>query len=129
MNQPKLPTDFGIFYPTGWIVVAFQDKADAERVQQDLFTGGYDAEDCMLVGAADVIPAAHGQLDNAGWLARLGKSDEMVETHLHAAKGGSTFLIVYASTDEEAGRVMNVVRRVAFQFAHRYRRFAIEMLK
>jgi hypothetical protein len=129
MDQPKLPTEFGIFYPTGWMVVAFKDKSDADRVQRDLRAGGYEAEDCMLLSADDVIPAAKGQLENADWLARLGKADEMVETHLRAARGGSTFVVVSAPTDAEAERVMNVVRRVPFQFAHRYRRFAIETLK
>ena len=128
MDPAKLPTDFGIFYPTGWIILAFEDKAAAERVQHDLSTGGYDAKDAVLLSASDVIPSAKGQLENADWLARLGKADEMVQTHLNAAKGGSTFLLVYAPTDGEAERVMNVARRVPFQFAHRYRRFAIETL-
>jgi hypothetical protein len=129
MTESKLPTEFGIFYPTGWTVVAFKDKASAERVQRDLSTGGYDPEDCMLVTAKDVIPAAQEQLEGADWLARLGKADEMVEKHLQAAQGGSAFVIVYAPTDQEAERVMNVVRRSPFQFAHRYRRFAIETMK
>ena len=128
MNDAKLPTEFGIFYPTGWVVVAFGDKTAAARVQRDLTTGGYDAEDCMLIEAKDVIPAAESQLASADWLARLGRADEMVEKHLRAAQGGSTFVVVYASTDHEAERVMNVVRRGPFQFAHRYRRFAIETL-
>lgn len=128
MSDAKLPTEFGIFYPTGWIVVAFADKAAAARAQRDLMTGGYDPEDCMLIEAKDVIPTAESQLEGADWLARLGKADEMVEQQLRAAKGGSAFLVVYASTDHEAHRVMNVVRRAPFQFAHRYRRFAIETM-
>jgi hypothetical protein len=111
------------------MVLAFQDKASAERVQRDLFAGGYDADDAMLFDASDVIPSAQGQLENADWLGRLGRADEMVQTHLNAAKGGSTFLLVYAPSDGEAERVMNVARRVPFQFVHRYHRFAIETLK
>lgn len=129
MDRKQLPTEFGIFYPTGWIVLAFKDKALAERVQRDLMTGGYEAQDCMLFDAGDVIPTAREQLENADWLGRLGRADEMVQTHLNAAKGGSTFLLVYAQTDDEAERVMNVARRVPLQFAHRYRRFAIQTLK
>jgi hypothetical protein len=129
MDRANLPTEFGIFYPTGWIVIAFKDKALAEQVQRDLITGGYDAKDCMLFDASDVIPSARGQLENADWLGRLGRADEMVQAHLKAAEGGSTFLLVYAPSDAEADRVMNVARRVPFQFAHRYQRFAIETLK
>lgn len=53
----------------------------------------------------------------------------MLQQHLAAARRGSAFLVIYAPTDPEAERVMNVVRRVPFDFAHRYRRFAIEVMK
>jgi hypothetical protein len=129
MSESKLPTEFGIFYPTGWMVVAFQDIPGAEQVRRDLFSGGYDEEECKLVRCDQVIPSAREQLEDAGWLGRLGKADEMLGRQLAAAKAGSAFLVVYAPTDEEAERVMRVVRRVPFEFAHRYRRFAIQEMK
>jgi hypothetical protein len=129
MSESTLPTEFGIFYPTGWIVAAFPQQESAEQVRRDLFAGGYDEGDCKLVSGQQVVPSAQGQLDDAGWLARLGKADEYVQEHLKAAKGGSTFLIVYAPSDSEADRVMNVIRRVPFDFVHRYRRFAIQTMK
>jgi hypothetical protein len=129
MSESKLPTEFGIFYPTGWIVAAFPEKESAEQVRGDLLSGGYDEDDCRLVRCDEVIPTAEGQLGDADWLSRLGKADEMLGRHLAAAKRGSTFLLIYAPTDTEAERVMNVVRRVPFDFAHRYRRFAIQEMK
>ena len=129
MSNANLPTSFGIFYPTGWTVVAFPTEAAAEQVRRDLLTGGYNEEDCKLVPCHQVIPSAEAQLKDAGWLAQLGKSDDMVGRHLAAAKLGSTFLIVFAPSDTEAERVMNVVRRVPFDFAHRYHRFAIQEMK
>jgi gluconate 2-dehydrogenase gamma chain len=35
----------------------------------------------------------------------------------------------YAPSDAEAERAMNVIRRVPFDFVHRYRRFAIQKMK
>ncbi len=32
MTPSKQPTEFGIFYPTGWTVVAFADKVSTEQV-------------------------------------------------------------------------------------------------
>lgn len=129
MSTSSLPTEFGIFYPTGWMVLAFPDLEAAERVRRDLLTGGYDEEDCRLVEASRVVPAAAQQLEDAGFFAQLGKADEAVALHLAAAKRGAAFLIVYAPSDAEAERVMNVARRVPFEFAHRYRRFAIQDMK
>lgn len=59
----------------------------------------------------------------------MGKSDEAVQAHLNAAKQGAAFMLIYAPGDTDAERAMNVVRRVPFELAHRYRRFAIEDMK
>jgi hypothetical protein len=129
MPVSKLPTEFGIFYPTGWTVVAFPRVESAEQVQRDLLTGGYDEQECKLVRSDELVPLAQGHLAGADWLSRLGKADEMLERQLAAAHRGSAFLVIYAPTESEVERVMNVVRRVPFEFAHRYRRLAIEVLK
>jgi hypothetical protein len=126
----KEMTEFGTFYPSGHLVVALGAREDAERVREDLLTGGYDPSDCLIAGADEVAEASRQNLeDHTGFLARLGKGDEAVRTHLEAAKKGNSFLLIYAPTDLESERAMTVVRRVPFAFAHRYRRFAIEVLK
>jgi hypothetical protein len=131
-NKPRTvpPTDFGIFYPIGYLVVAFPKQEDALQVQRDLMAGGYDPADCEFYTSEEVADAAQRNLaDNKGFLARLGWSDEAVKAHLEAAKQGSAFLLIYAPGDTEAARAMNVIRRVPFDFAHRYQRFTIEEIK
>jgi len=129
-KDPSEMTDFGIFYPRGHLVVAFTKKEDAERVQRDLLAGGYDPADCLLLTSQQVAEGAKRNLeDHTGMLARLGRSDEAVRKHLEAARQGDTFLLIYAPGDHESERAMNVVRRVPFEFVHRYHRFAIQVLK
>jgi hypothetical protein len=123
-------TDFGMFYPRGHLVVAVPRREDAERVRGDLLTGGYDEEDCVLFPAEQVAENARRNLqDHQSPLSRLGRSDEAVGEHLRAAENGSTFLVIYAPGDLESERAMKVVRRVPFEFVHRYQRFAIQTLK
>ena len=123
-------TDFGIFYPRGHLVAAFRSRADAERVQRDLLAGGYDEEDDLLFTSEEVAEAARRNLeDKQSPLSRLGRSDEAVGAHLRAAENGNTFLVIYAPSDLEVERAMNVVRRVPFEFVHRYHRFAIQVLR
>jgi hypothetical protein len=123
-------TDFGIFYPRGHLVAAFRRREDAERVRGELMTGGYDEQDCLLFAAEEVAESARRNLeDNRGPLSRLGRSDEAVDAHLRAAENGSTFLVIYAPGELETERAMNVVRRVPFEFVHRYHRFAIQVLR
>ena len=129
-TEPLEMTDFGIYYPRGHLVVAFRKREDAERVRRDLLTGGYEPDDCLLFAAVEVARSAERNLEeHKGMLARLGKSDEAVQAHLKAAREGCTFLIIYAPGELELERAMNVVRRVPFELAHYYRRFAIQILK
>ena len=121
-------TDFGLFYPTGYMVIAFERYEDAEQSCRDLRIGGYDPVDCDLHTAEKVAEFDQRQLDNAGLMARLGKSAKAVEKDLQAARKGATFLRVFAPNDLDAERVMNVVRRRPFIHVHRYHRFAIEDL-
>jgi hypothetical protein len=128
--NPTEMTQFGIFYPVGYIVVGFPKTGDAQQAQRDLMSGGYNEGDCRLYSADEVADTAAHNLDaNTGFLARLGRSDEAVQKHLDAAREGSTFLLIYAPGDIDSARAMNVVRRVPFVFAHRYHRLVIEDMK
>lgn len=127
--QKPMQTSFGIFYPVGYIVAGFPEAAQAQQVRRDLLTGGYDEQDCLFHSSGEVAAATQKNLEeNTGMLATLGRSDEAVRIHLDAARKGAAFLVIYAPGDLEAGRAMNVVRRVPFVFAHRYHRLVIEEL-
>lgn len=41
-------TDFGIFYPVGYIVAGLPEPPQAEQVRHDLLSGGYEAQDCAM---------------------------------------------------------------------------------
>lgn len=129
-SQRKYPTSFGLFYPVGYLVAAFQNKEDALRVQQDLITGGYEPDDCAFFSCKEVTSAAQDNLDQQGnFLPRLGAADKMIEKHLETAKEGGSFLVIYAPDKLSSDRAVNVIRRVPFEFVHRYHRLAIEELK
>ena len=68
-------------------------------------------------------------LDQRNLLPRLGAADKVIELHLEAAKEGGSFLVIYAPDKLTSDRAMNVIRRVPFEFAHRYHRLAVEELK
>lgn len=129
-EKPEYATSFGLFYPVGYLVVGFKNEKDALQVQQDLKTGGYEAEDCASFSCRQVIEVASDNLEkNTGFLARLGWADEAIKIHLETAKEGGSFLVIYAPDSVSSDRAMNVVRRVPFEFVHRYHRLAIEELE
>jgi hypothetical protein len=128
-EKPKYSTSFGLFYPVGYLVVGFRSREDALGVQRDLMTGGYESDDCAFFSCKEVAEAARKNLDDGSFLPRLGAADKVIEKHLEAAEEGSSFLVIYAPDKVSFDRAMNVIRRVPFEFAHRYHRLAIEELK
>ncbi len=83
----------------------------------------------MLQFSSDeVIADAEQTRDNLGLLGRLGMEWPEVERYFQAAQQGATFLVVYAPSDAETNRVMNVARRFDLKLARKYHRLAIEHL-
>jgi hypothetical protein len=57
-------SDFGAFYPTGHIVIAFKQRDEAEQVCEKLRSEGYSEEECQLHGPEEVAEAAQRNIDN-----------------------------------------------------------------
>lgn len=122
-------SDFGAFYPTGCVVVAFADTESAQKVRAALLEGGYEENDCQYFPAQTMERRTRSNLEHVGFLASLGQSEKMINRYLELARDGSDFLIIYAPTQEESDRVMRVVKRGSFRLAQKYHRLAIEDLE
>ena len=62
-------------------------------------------------------------------LAQLGSETKHMREHLKLAKQGCDKMIVYAPTEHESRRVMNVGRRFDIRLAEKYHRLVIEHLE
>lgn len=122
-------SDFGAFYPMGYVVAAFPGASDAKRVRKDLLTGGYEERDVLHFEADAMAASLRRNLEGAGLMAGLGATKSSLRRQLGLAEKGCDFLLVHAPSHEEVDRVMNVVHRVPFRLAQKFHRFAIEDLK
>ena len=128
-EQSKPPTQFGIFYPRGYVVVAFRTPEDAERMHWSLVEGGYAEEDIRILDTHRVLEGATADLERLNPLVRaLGIEPESTEGHRAGAAAGHTNLIAYAPSDLDTERLMNVDRRVGFEKAQMYDRFTVTEL-
>jgi len=128
-QPPPVPTQFGVFYPLGHVVVALQSRDDAERMRQLLMDGGYDERDVCLWDSAQVATGARELLQSASVLAKLfGAELNAMQKHIELADAGYTFLAAYSPTDLDTRRVMNVARRFRYELAQKYDRFSITEL-
>jgi len=123
------PTKFGVFYPRGYVVVAFENAGDAESARELLVMGGYDPEDVFLSDPATVLEHTTAHLGSANALAKaLGQEYDAETRHQQLAREGHTFLLAYAPSELDTQRLMNVVRRFRVKLAQKYDRFALQEL-
>ncbi len=120
--------DFGAYYPTEYIVIAFERHEDAAQVCQTLRDSGYSKQASIHMGEK-VAKVVQRNIDDAGFMARIGKRVAAVKKHLQAAQQGATFLLVYAPNDDDAEGVMNAVGDNPVMLAHRYHHLVIEDLR
>jgi hypothetical protein len=128
-EKSKLPRQFGMFYPRGYVVLAFSNEDDAERVWQLLVDGGYDEEDVRLMDRSRVLEGSSADLEHLSpFIRALGSESDILESHQAGAASGQTFLIAYAPSDLDTQRLMNVARRVGYVSAQKYDRFTFTKL-
>jgi hypothetical protein len=128
-EQPKPPTQFGIFYPRGYVVVALRTPEDAERMHWSLVEGGYAEDDIKILDTKRVLEGASADLEQLNPLVRaLGEEARATESHRAGAAAGHTFLVAYAPSDLDTERLMNVARRIGYVKAQKYDRFTVTEL-
>jgi hypothetical protein len=125
-QPPPVPTQFGVFYPLGYVIVALRSQEDAERMRQLLIDGGYDERDVILWDSAQVATGARELRQSASVIAKIfGAELEAMDKHIELADAGYTFLGAYSPSDLDTQRVMNVARRFRHALAQKYDRFSI----
>ena len=55
MTKANLPTSFGVFSPTGHVVVAFENEAVAKNARQALITNGIASDKVTLYRSDEVL--------------------------------------------------------------------------
>lgn len=128
-ESSTLPRQFGMFYPRGYVIVAFEKAEQAERTRKSLLEGGYAEDDVHIMDTARVLAGSSADLEHLNPLIKaLGSEDSVMKSHRAGAAAGQTFLIAYAPSDLETERLMNVARRVGYFKAHKYDRFTFTEL-
>jgi hypothetical protein len=122
----NLHRDFGAFFPTGHMVVAFAQPQDAHQVVHELEEWAHGPLDALEVSPQEMAEFAERNLHQASFIANLGTSVTTVQSFLDAAKAGATFLIVAVPDQVAAERVAEAIHHVPFVLAERYHRLVIE---
>jgi hypothetical protein len=121
-----LRKDLGTFFPSGHMVVAFQQAEDAHQVVHELEALAHRPVDVLEVSPQEMAAFAERNLHQTGFMADMGTSAATVQAFLDAARAGATFLILPTPDNPAAERVSQAIHHVPFVLAERYHRLVIE---
>ena len=126
--KPRFPRSFGIFSPTGHVVMAFDNDADAERARQALFQGGFGGDDVTRYTKDEVLAEFERSEEQALNPLQLGQDVAKTEEYLELARQGAGFLVVLAPQEEAARRAVRITKPLGLKFAEKYNRLTLEEL-
>jgi len=128
MTKSDMPTSFGVFSPTGHVVVVFESDAEAKQARQKLIDSGIGVDEITLYRSGEVLSQIEGSRKSDNKIFQMGQEEEKVKRYAELAKQGCGFLVVYAPADEDSKRVMKIVHPLKPKFAEKYNRLTIEEL-
>ena len=127
-TKMRFPTSFGVFSPTGHVVMVFPTGGDAERARQLLFNNGFALEDVTHYNKDEVMAELKKSEKQAESPAQIGQEVAKVDEYLVLAKQGCGFLVLHAPKDDAAKRAVAIVKPLGLKFAEKYNRLTIEEL-
>jgi hypothetical protein len=128
MTKSQIPTSFGVFSPTGHVVMAFGNDAEARTARQALIRAGISGDAITHFSAAEVIKQIEISRESENKLFQLGQEEEKVKRYGELANEDCGFLVVYAPSDKDSKRVMDIISPLEPKFAEKYNRLTIEEL-
>jgi len=127
--RKSFPKSFGVFSPTGFVVMVFDSDSDAERARQSLVDNGFSEDDATRYTGNEVIEEFEKSAAHASDPIQIGQDVAKVEQYLALARERCGFLIVHAPEEEAARSAVEIVHNLGLKFAEKYNRLTIEELE
>lgn len=127
---------FGIFYPTNYLIAAFESNESARRAKDILCSNGYTDDEVQCIPAQDVQNDIEREIQDASRFKRIkqkfsklvGTEGRYWENDLALARQGAGFLAVYCPKEKDGRRVLELLKSENPKSMRRYAALAIEEL-
>src|ERR1035437_9122024 len=127
-TKMQFPTSFGVFSPTGHVVMAFATDGEAERARLLLLKNGFAQGDVTHYDRDEVMAELRKSEGQAASPVQIGQEVAKVDEYLVLAKQGCGFLVLHAPEDEAAKRAVAIVKPIGLKFAEKYNRLTMKEL-
>ncbi len=126
LNKADLPRSFGLFTPTGHVVMGFASDADMTMARNALVSAGVRAEKIAAFSSSEVIAEIRKMRESFSKVARLFNEFKMMKDHWALARKGGGFLVVYAPSKTETARAVKIAKKFRLKLAHKYDRLTVQ---
>lgn len=116
----------GTFYPTGWTVLMFAGEQQARDAAQLLAREGFGADAMMFLTPADIREHLVGATGDDNLVPSAGTEGDTVRKFAELGAQGHHGLMVHTPHQEEADRVMALLKDAPISYGQRYRKLVIE---
>jgi hypothetical protein len=128
LTKADFPRSFGVFSPTGHVVMAITNDAEAQQARAALLQSGFSDDDVTRYSKEEVLAEFEKSEAHAVDPIQIGQDVAKVEEYLQLANQGCGFLVVQAPEDEDAKRAVRIVKPFGLKFAEKYNRLTLEEL-
>ena len=128
LTKANFPRSFGVFSPTGHVVMAITNDAEAQQARVALLQSGFSDDDVTRYSKEEVLAEFEKSEAHAVDPIQIGQDVAEVEEYLQLANQGCGFLVVQAPEDEDAKRAVRIVKPFGLKFAEKYNRLTLEEL-
>jgi hypothetical protein len=126
--RAKFPTSFGVFSPTGHVVMAFVNDESTKMAQEALLAAGFSDNDVTRYNKDDVIRECEKSSEQTSSPVQIGQDVAKIAEYLALAKKGCGFLVVHAPGEDRAKQAVAIVHPYGLKFAEKYNRLTLEEL-
>lgn len=110
-------SEFGIFYPTGYVLSVFADSARADQAVSALRAAGFETDDLVVANGAEVLEYSREMRANRGLFSRFehfvsglyGDEGSLADELVSLAERGHMFVAVHAPDGAATARASEAV--------------------
>jgi hypothetical protein len=126
LERAHLPRSFGLFSPTGHVVMGFASDADMTMARNALLGAGFRASTIAAFSSSEVIAEIRKMRKTFSKAAPLFNEFKMMKDHWALARNGGGFLVVYAPSKTETARAVKIAKQFRLRLAHKYNRLTVQ---
>lgn len=123
-----VPTSFGVFRPTGWLMIGLPAQALADALVVALQGAGWSSACVLHFTPSESLSELETMVANAGPMADFGFDITLVRRYVGLAKEGYRWLLVKVGGVEHAAAAADIARVGGATLAVHYRTLTVEEL-